>query len=67
MGDDKVDLTTETADYSNFKVINVDETASTGLLTFHNCEGRITRKDEEKKQRKNSISPIHVDAVADIV
>ena len=62
MGDDKVNLTTETADYSNFKVINVDETASTGILTFHDCEGRIKRKDEEKKQMQKAIDEFRKEA-----
>ena len=39
MGDEKVNLTTENADYSDFKVINVEETVTTGILTFFYCEG----------------------------
>ena len=61
-GDKKVDLTIEEADYSSFKVVDVDKTNSTGFLTFHDCEGRITRKDEEKKVMQTAIETFRKEA-----
>ena len=62
MGDEKVNLTTENADYSDFKVINVEETVTTGVLTFHDCEGRIMKKDVEKKAMQEAIDEFRKEA-----
>ena len=62
MSEDKVEGSPDLADYSHFKIVDVEKTEVSGILTFHNVEGRITRQDEEKKAMQTAIDTFRKEA-----